>query len=368
MYLSWPGCRAGVCECRTHLPRAGAEKRILATIGERILTNPNWREAVFAAMSRAWSERMTSCPNEASELKTQIDECERRIERLITIMESSDDPDPNLVKRLAERRSERQELARRERRLQSESVATPTPPTREWAEQQLTQLGEVLRSATPAAGVALRNLLNGPIVVEEVIVEGKVRRFWRGQLVFVLDRVAGVQTTQSTGDFAQSECGLTETVVIDFREESRAEQLADHAWELYEQGLMYVEIAEQLGVSQMYVTKVVRTAASRRGIESLDGRHRKAAHDRKRVPPPPFRAIQAEVIKLWNEGLLMGEIAERFQVSRDLLTRTIAAWHVDHGLPVPDGRTRRKSLLTKQRPSSNDASSTCDEAGAAGAE
>jgi hypothetical protein len=80
--LSCPGYLTGACECRTQLPRAGAEKRILAAIGERFLTNPDWREAVYAAMSRAWSERMTSCPNDASELKSQINECERRIERM----------------------------------------------------------------------------------------------------------------------------------------------------------------------------------------------------------------------------------------------------------------------------------------------
>ncbi len=364
-YLYCSGNRQGLCECTTQLPRARAEKQILAAIGERILSNPHWCEAVYAAMDRAWHERITSCPNEVRELEAQIKECERRIERLVTLMESSDDPDPDLLKRLAERRTERNHLARQERRLQSETASTPTPPTREWADQQLTQLGEVLRSSTPAAGMPLRDLLNGPIVVEEVIVPGKKRRYWRGKLVFVLDRVAGVQTTQPLNDSTESECALTETVVIDFREESRAEQLAERAWELYEQGLMYVEIAEQLGINQMYVTKVVRTAAKQRGIESLDGRHRQAAHDRRRAPPPPCRALQAEAIELWNEEVLLGEIAVRLHVSRNLLNRMIAAWHVERGLPVPDGRKRRKDLLAKQRSDSNEAPPTCDEAGTA---
>ena len=319
-YLECPGHGKGDCECRTQLPRARTEQQILDIIGERILTNPIWCEAVYDKMSKAWHDQISSGADQARELQSQINECERRIERLLTTIETSDDPDPDIRKRLAERRAERHELARRERHLQMQPVATPTPPTRKWADQQLAQLGEVLRSGTPAAAEALRNLLTGPIIIEEVVVPVKKRRFWRGKLVFALDRVvAGVQTTPPTEDFSESENALSETVVIDFREESQAEQLADRAWALYEQGLMYAEIAEQLGISQMFVTKVIRTAAGQRGIASLDGRHRQAAHDRKRSPAPPYLEIQVEVMQLLSEGLLMDEIAERFKVSLNLL-------------------------------------------------
>jgi len=370
-YLECPGHRKGACECRTQLPRVRSEHQILDIIGERLLTNPNWREAVYEAMSRAWHDQISSGPDKARELKSQVNECERRIDRLVTTIETSDDPDPDLLKRLAERRAERQDFARRERQLQSQPIATPTPPTREWADQQLARLGELLGSGTPAAADALRNVLHGPIVVEEVTVPGKKRRFWRGKLVFDLIRVvSAVRTTPPRMDnSAESEPALTETIMIDFREESRAEQLAERAWELYEQGLMYVEIAEQLEISQMYVTKVIRTAATQRGITSLDGRHRKAGHDRKRTPPPPCRAIQNEVMQMLGEGLLMREIATHFHVSLNLLTRSVAAWHIERGLPVPDGRTRRKSLLIRQRPCSNDTtSSTRDGDDVAGAE
>ena len=140
-YLECPGQRKGDCECRTQLPRARSEQRILDIIGERILTNSNWCEAVYAAMSKAWHDQISSGPDKARELQSQISECERRIECLVTTIETSDDLDQDLLRRLAERRVERQDHPRRERQLQSQPVALPTPPTREWADQQLAQLG-----------------------------------------------------------------------------------------------------------------------------------------------------------------------------------------------------------------------------------
>jgi len=370
-YLECPGHRKGACECRTQLPRARTEQQILDIIGERILTNPIWCEAVYEKMSKAWHDQISSGPDQARELQSQINECERRIERLLTTIETSDDPDPDIRKRLAERRAERHELARRERQLQSQPVALPTPPTREWAEQQLAQVSEVLRAATPAAAEALRNLLKGPIVVEETTVPESKRRFWRGKLVFDLNRVVSAvsMTLQMKDNSSESESALIETIVIDFRKESRAEQLSDHAWELYEQGLMYVEIAETLGISQMFVTKVIRTAASQRGIELLNAHDRRAMLNRRRTPVPPYLAIQSEAMQLLGEGVLMGDIAARLKVSLNLLTRSVAAWHIERELPVPDGRTRRKTLSSQGREHSNDtATSTHPVGDIAGAE
>ena len=214
-------------------------------------------------------------------------------------------------------------------------------------------------------------MLKGPIAVEEATVPESKRRFWRGKLVLDLNRVVSAvsMTPQMKDNSTESESALIETIIIDFRKESRAEQLSDHAWKLYEQGLMYVEIAETLGISQMFVTKVIRTAASRRGVELLNAHDRRAMLNRKRTPPPPYRAIQDEVIQMLGEGLLMCEVAARLHVSLNLLTRTVAAWHIQRGLPVADGRTRRKSLSIKRREISNDTfSSTRPIADTAGAE
>ena len=73
-------------------------------------------------------------------------------------------------------------------------------------------------------------------------------------------------------------------------------------------------------------------------------------------------------MQLLEDGLLMGEISERFGVSRNLLTRTIAAWHIERGLPVPDGRTRRKRLSISRCPYSDDIAPTRDIDGVARSE
>lgn len=52
-------------------------------------------------------------------------------------------------------------------------------------------------------------------------------------------------------------------------------------------------------------------------------------------------------MELYNQGMLIGEIAERLDVHPATVTSSIKFWHESRGLPVPDGRTRRKSLKKK---------------------
>jgi orotate phosphoribosyltransferase-like protein len=61
--------------------------------------------------------------------------------------------------------------------------------------------------------------------------------------------------------------------------------------------------------------------------------------------------------ELWDQNLLVQEIAEQLQCSRDMVTEAIGHWFRSRGLPVPDGRVRRKSLERKcSRPESPDLS------------
>ena len=50
---------------------------------------------------------------------------------------------------------------------------------------------------------------------------------------------------------------------------------------------------------------------------------------------------------LMDKGMLLQEIAKELGCSRDRITGAIKHWHSSRGLPVPDGRTRRKSLERK---------------------
>jgi len=56
----------------------------------------------------------------------------------------------------------------------------------------------------------------------------------------------------------------------------------------------------------------------------------------------------------WHEGELLQDIADRLQVDRNTITATVRWWHEEQGLPVPDGRTRRKGLSRKTSQKSDD--------------
>lgn len=350
-YLLCPGARDGICGCRTQLPRDLAERLILEAIGQLVLADQPWQEAAFQSLSKSWQELVTARPDEVQEVSKQFHDCERRIGRLVDQVEDSEVPNPELKQRLAERRAERIDLTRRLERVKSPPSSLQTPPTREWAEQQLARLGDVLRSGTPAAGEALRNLLDGPVRVEEIPVENRKRRFWRAKLVVEIGRLTTVTVPglSIASDEPNNGTLLTQTITLEMRQPTKTERQGDAAWPLFEQGLQCQEIAQRLGISKSRITVILQAAAAKRGIASLDGQLREAAWARK---PKRSDVARDEVLRLLNEGLLMYEIAERVNLNQGIVRRIVVASYRDQGQPVPDGRHRRKTLPTKSHPSS----------------
>jgi transposase len=156
----------------------------------------------------------------------------------------------------------------------------------------------------------------------------------------VLQRINGVEPTVSLPVIQ---------AVADFRRQRPSKVQADRAYQLCEEGLLKVEIARQLGVSKSRVTKLLHDAYSARGQKMPDGRSRRAHLAKKHLAPPVFEQIADDVKALWDEGLLMEEIAERVRRDKNTVTKAVAFWHSSRGLPVPDGRTRRKDLDRKVR-------------------
>ena len=321
-YLCCPGARDGICNCKTQLPRALAEKLILNAIGERILANPIWSEAIYEFVLKSWKQNLASRPDEENELRKQIEVCDRRIEHLVDEIESSEEPDPGLRRRLQERRAERSALAVRDRQLQKPPEALQTEPTREWSDQQLMKLGEVLRSATPAAGEALRNILVGPIVLEQIPVEGRKRCFWRGTIVLRLGKAARtVVPALSCAGVTSDESELTETITLDFRKKSKTEEQGDIAWPLSEKGMKYQDIGKHLGVSFQRVTAIMKAAAAKRGIASSDGRLREASWSKRNER---MGNIQDEVMRMHREGMPDAEIAKQVGLTANTVGQIIS--------------------------------------------
>jgi transposase len=71
-----------------------------------------------------------------------------------------------------------------------------------------------------------------------------------------------------------------------------------------------------------------------------------------RLNTPTLAEAEADqVMALFREGLPLQEIAERLGCCRDTVTAAVRHWHESRGLPVPEGRNRRKELNDIRRDS-----------------
>ena len=68
-------------------------------------------------------------------------------------------------------------------------------------------------------------------------------------------------------DAASDSDGFEEEIVIDFREPQEIEALSERAKELYDEGKMNAEIAEELGCSRSRLTKILKHWFESRGLD-----------------------------------------------------------------------------------------------------
>ena len=348
-YLFCSKYAQGACTCQTQLRRDRAEKMILSEIGKRILACSAWHKAVFDAVLEHWHAQESHLPKERAAAEKALADVERRISNLLDRVENGDET-PELASRLVKRRKERQELARRVERLRQADESRRPEPTEAWVAEQLSHLGEVLTETNPAAAHALRDLVGGQIVVSEIRRPGSKRHHLQGR--FAIASTAIVERTRGTEEEGPEKAGaesevLGKEIVIDFREPLEIEALAERAKELYDQGMMNALIAKQLGCSRKRVTEILKYWFESRGLKMPDGRSRRSSLMKKHVEPPLYQTIADEVVQLYQKGELLQCIAEQISLDPHTVVAAVKWWHEERGLPVPDGRTRRKSLDRK---------------------
>ncbi len=342
-YLFCPSYSPGLCPCQTTLRRDLAEQLILKAISDRILANSSCLEAVYHATLSAWRRLQDSLPSDLRDTESALAEVTRKIGRLVDQVENEDHPDPDLAERLAERRGERQALEAKLDGLRRKAEHRPQEPTMEWVQEKLIQLDQVLSEPTPAAAFALRELVGGQIVVDEVRTEGRKRFFLRGKFTIGLGQVLKGLATE--GDqAAEGNAGLQEQITIDFVRSNPLDAKAEEAKANWDAELLGVEIAQKMGVSRAQVTKLLKHWSKLHGVPLPDGHARRARLERKHTKPPLFEAIAAEVERMLGEGLLIVEIAARLKCDKNTITKSIDFLRKTRGLEIPDGRTRRKGL------------------------
>jgi len=358
-YLFCPTYRKGSCSCKTQLRRDRAERMILEQIGTRILENEDWFTVVFDRLRRSWREGERKQPTELVAAENSLADIDRKIECLVDRIENGD-KDPAIKERQSQRRSERRDQIKVVDRLRKANEHTLPEPTEEWLRAELRQFGEDLHTDTPAAAVALRDLVGGKIVVTEVKQEGRKRYDLQGRFTIkaaaIATAVAGfpVATEPSHEDSVDD---LAEEIVIVFVDPNPLDGPSEEVKRLDDQHLPNKEIAKRLGVSKSQITKLLKHWYESRGLTMPDGRSRRSSLPQEYFEPPMYQLISDEVHRLCDEGLLLGEIAKQLKCDPNTITKAVAFWYESRGLEVPDGRTRRKSLerkVTKPRPADGD--------------
>jgi len=265
-YLFCPNYKKGLCSCRTTLQRARAERLILDVIGRAIAQDTDWFNSLFEQTVAQWEEIQKLVPLELQNAQRQIAVVESKIQRQIDMIESG-----NAVHvihdRLDQRREERRQLQRTIDGLQSRDTPTQ-PPTRAWTREQLDDLREILHSDAPAAAYALRRLVKGRITVSAVS-QGK-RTILRGE--FAMETSPTLFECRSSEEPVESS---GKRIVIDFVDEPKIIEDSETAKRLADQGLMNLEIGEQLNWHRSYVTKALKYWYETRGLSKPDGRSRR---------------------------------------------------------------------------------------------
>jgi site-specific DNA recombinase len=337
-YLACPGARDGVCTCRTMLPRKSAEKQILGEIGRRILEDPEWRKTIHDGAFRAWQKFQAEVPSELQTAQEQLYEIDRRISNLVDQIEEGNAV-PDVRHRLDVRREEKDRLVRHVGALQRRAKQAPQTLTPEQIDEALTNLHGVLSGGTPAAAIALGNLI-GDVIVRQVSRPGRKRPYLRGEFVLRTQAVVnGMNRTPGWQSSSDSPEAPGEKIMIDFVEPDPKYEMSDKVKELSGNNLANWEIAEQLNLHPSRVTLLFNLWFERRGLP-IPLRNNRLK--RKKRETPLYQKIADFAKQRWEAGDSESAIGRDFKTTQATVQNAITWWHESRNLPVPRFKDRRQ--------------------------
>jgi site-specific DNA recombinase len=331
-YLGCSGYKRGLCPLKTRLPRELAETLIVGRIQEQVLSNDAWKRGILAAAQEAWESDERLRPNEHDADDKLLKDLESKIANLLNEIE--DTGDPMVRERLVKRQRERDAVRLRMSARTSRATSPKDPPTAEWVDAELKRLLDVLSGDPPAAAEALRHLI-GEIMIEEVHLDDKKRPRLRGRFRLPIQDVGSI-----SGSAAAKVDESQDEQILDFWDADPWDRYADGVKEGFDAGLKMEEIAQLVGCPDHWVAKALAHWYQSRGFPVPDGRSCRLRLDRETKP----EELADEAKALYDANMPMGEIAEKLSCHRDTVTAAIQHLFTSRGLPVPDGRNRRKQI------------------------
>jgi hypothetical protein len=363
LYVGGPGGLAMVCPvCQalpagrrplfTQLNRELALRLTCQKLAELIRPDQTLIRDVIAACEREVVRCQQPDPARLAGARARHERLTRQIQFILANPGDSEEDRREAEATLRRLRTERAQAAAEIAQTEAAARGAVVPSEQE-VKELLARMGDILAGADAATspedvGAARRviELLTGGRIDLVQMGERKAHRGWL-QGRFRLRLLPQIVAEAAGGPAGDGPDGSE--VVIDYRTPTEAERWADRVKQRYDAGLLIKAIAAELGISRSLARKALECWYERNGQRPPDGRSRRASLGQKHLHPPLYQEIADEAMRLYDEGLLLGEIAERLQCDRQTLANALAFGHSSRGLTVPDGRTRRKSL---ERPGS----------------
>jgi len=354
-YMICRDCRAVDRESRplySQLPRGLSLQKTCETMLKLVRGDESLIERVIASCQVAAAALQAPEPQVLATAAARIVKLDRRIALIMRNPGETEVDEKESEAELKRLRRDRGEALAVQQAAQAAATRSIEVPSETEVRVLLQHLGDILIQAanlsTPGVAEELRLFLDrftgGRIELEQMGERlpgrGWLRGRFRGNVITSIVRsLTGKEIASSSPDQA---------IVMDFFEEtSKAAASAEEVKRLYDQGLLTKQIARQLSMPRSAVTAALDVWYSARGLERPDGRSRRASLAVKHLTPPLYQEIADRVKAMAEEGTLFDEIATALNVDRNTLTSAWKHWHTSRGLPVPDGRTRRKSLSRK---------------------
>ena len=358
-HMYCPECRTLPKEKRaifSYQNRAQALRLTCQAVAERIRSDASLVEAIVVACRESVAKLQTKGGDkELRECKSRVEKIDRQIRFIIANPGVTDADHLESAKSLGLARAERAKLQSEVADLEAAKSRTKQLPTEDDVRRMIADLeGIFLHVAAgnepenTGALRALLELLTGGRI--EIVQKGerKRQRGWlQAEFQLRLDAAVG----KHFGVASEAE---RTSVVVDFRETTIAESKIRPIMELFQQGKLYTAIANELGIDRHQVAAAVRIWHERQGLPApLDGRVRRATVPEKRLnKSAEFKAIAEKAKALYDEDLLIEQIAEKLGYCRDTIHDSLVYWFESRGQKMPDGRNRRKLLAIKNRPKS----------------
>lgn len=364
LYVGGPFGRAMICRsCQglsaakrplfTLLNRRLAAELTCRKLAELVRADNGLLEKITAACLREVETAQKPDPIQLTHLRAQDESLKRKIAFIRRTTGSTPEEEAEAEAEIKTLQAERAQGKVKLEQLEAALARQPKLPS---AEEIRALPGEIERVLLDAAldksgeNVALAR------EIIELLTGGRIELFQRGErraqrgwlqgrfqvrlLSVLIEKLTGVPATV-TDDAIE--------VVIDYLHPVSFDEEAERAWLLYHQDLLNAQIAIELKCSRSNITKLLRYASEKHGVPLENGHVRRARLAKKCVRLLKHQEIADEVMRRYHRDELLDDIAIALNVDRNLVTAAVRWWHEVRGLPVPDGRTRRKSLKRKSR-------------------